>query len=142
MKVAKHGWAFSAPTGVKSWRESCGRWKKIAGGSSPRQSLFTAGSLSKLYSQTKNHNNWAVGQFVPNDIWTSDTAGCLPTEVLAAEVKTEGCIIVIDNAIPIYLFRRRLSAEGAKPESNNRWKSELGHVCMYGIWNYLANQGT
>ena len=26
------------------------------------------------------------------------------------------------------LFRRRLSAEGAKPESNNRWKSELGHV--------------
>ena len=49
------------------------------------------------------------------------------------------------------LFRRRLSAEGAKPESNNRWKSELGHVCimwvggwvvMYGIWNYLANQGT
>ena len=44
------------------------------------------------------------------------------------------------------LFRRRLSAEGAKPESNNRWKSELGHVCryvcMYGILNYLANQGT
>ena len=44
------------------------------------------------------------------------------------------------------LFRRRLSAEGAKPESNNRWKSELGHVCMwvgmYGIWNYLANQVT
>ena len=33
------------------------------------------------------------------------------------------------------LFRRRLSAEGAKPESNNRWKSELGHVCMYvGGW--------
>ena len=32
-------------------------------------------------------------------------------------------------------FRRRLSAEGAKPESNNRWKSELGHVCMYvGRW--------
>ena len=31
------------------------------------------------------------------------------------------------------LFRRRLSAEGAKPESNNRWKSELGHVCMY-VW--------
>ena len=29
------------------------------------------------------------------------------------------------------LFRRRLSAEGAKPESNNGWKSELGHVCMY-----------
>ena len=28
-------------------------------------------------------------------------------------------------------FRRRLSAEGAKPESNNRWKSDLGHVCMY-----------
>ena len=43
------------------------------------------------------------------------------------------------------LFRRRLSAEGAKPESNNRWKSDLGHVCgwvVYGIWNYLANQGT
>ena len=49
------------------------------------------------------------------------------------------------NLKQIY-FRRRLSAEGAKPESNNRWKSELGHVCgwvgMYGIWNYLANQGT
>ena len=28
-------------------------------------------------------------------------------------------------------FRRRLSAEGAKPESNNRWKSELGHVGGY-----------
>ena len=44
---------------------------------------------------------------------------------------------------PFLLFRRRLSA---KPESNNRWKSDLGHVCMYvcmyGIWNYLANQGT
>ena len=43
-------------------------------------------------------------------------------------------------------FRRRLSAGGAKPESNNRWKSDLGHVGgwvgMYGIWNYLANQGT
>ena len=34
-------------------------------------------------------------------------------------------------------FRRRLSAEGAKPESNNRWKSDLGHVCMWvGICNY------
>ena len=44
------------------------------------------------------------------------------------------------------LFRRRLSAEGAKPESSNRWKSDLGHVCGwvggYGIWNYLANRGT
>ena len=29
------------------------------------------------------------------------------------------------------LFRRRLSAEGAKPESNNRWKSDLRHVGMY-----------
>ena len=28
----------------------------------------------------------------------------------------------------ISFFRRRLSAEGAKPESNNRWKSDLGHV--------------
>ena len=28
-------------------------------------------------------------------------------------------------------FRRRLSAEAAKPESNNRWKFELGHVCMW-----------
>ena len=26
------------------------------------------------------------------------------------------------------MLRRRLSAEGAKPESHNRWKSELGHV--------------
>ena len=31
----------------------------------------------------------------------------------------------------LLLFRRRLSAEGAKPESNNRWKSDLGHVCGY-----------
>ena len=31
------------------------------------------------------------------------------------------------------LFRRRLSAEGAKPESNNRWKSELGQVCGW-VW--------
>ena len=41
--------------------------------------------------------------------------------------------------------RRRLTAEGAKPESNNRWKSDLGHVPMYvgmyGIWSYLMNQG-
>ena len=29
------------------------------------------------------------------------------------------------------LFRRRLSAEGAKPESNNRWKTGSGHVCMF-----------
>ena len=32
---------------------------------------------------------------------------------------------------PYVLFRRRLSAEGAKPESNNRCKSELGHVCVW-----------
>ena len=30
-----------------------------------------------------------------------------------------------------YEFRRRLSAKGAKPESKNRCKSDLGHV---GIW--------
>ena len=30
-----------------------------------------------------------------------------------------------------YLIRRRLSAEGAKPESNKRWKTGSGHVCMY-----------
>ena len=29
------------------------------------------------------------------------------------------------------LFRRRLSAEGAKPESNDRWKMGSGNVCMY-----------
>ena len=55
-------------------------------------------------------------------------------------------ILVHQNNANTNLFRRRLSAEGAKPESNNRWKSELGHVCGYvggyGIWNYLANQGT
>ena len=28
-------------------------------------------------------------------------------------------------------FRRRLRAEGAKPKSNKRWKTGLGHVCMY-----------
>ena len=31
----------------------------------------------------------------------------------------------------VLLFRRRLSAEGAKPKLNNRWKSDLGHVGMY-----------
>ena len=34
-----------------------------------------------------------------------------------------------DNSTVEIYFRRRLSAEGAKPESNNRWKSDLGHVC-------------
>ena len=29
------------------------------------------------------------------------------------------------------LFRRRLSAEGAKPESNKRWKTGSGHDCKY-----------
>ena len=29
------------------------------------------------------------------------------------------------------LFRRRLSAEGAKPESSKRWKTGSGHVCLY-----------
>ena len=29
------------------------------------------------------------------------------------------------------LFRRRLSAEGAKPKSNNRWKMGSAHVCIY-----------
>ena len=36
------------------------------------------------------------------------------------------------------LFRQRLSAEGAKPESNNRWKSDLGHVCMYVCMYYVC----
>ena len=45
-----------------------------------------------------------------------------------------------------------LSAEDAKPQSNNRTKSDLGHVGrrfvgawvsgVYGILNYLANQST
>ena len=49
------------------------------------------------------------------------------------------------------LFRRRLSAEGAKPESNNRWKMGSGHVCilyvclyvfMYVFRKYLAISST
>ena len=28
-------------------------------------------------------------------------------------------------------FRRRLGAHGAKPESNRRWKTGSGHVCLY-----------
>ena len=38
-------------------------------------------------------------------------------------------------------FRRRLSAEGAKPESNNRWKSYLGHVGMWVaecVWYFIG----
>ena len=36
--------------------------------------------------------------------------------------------------LPDLQFRRRLSAEGVKPESNNRWISELVmHVCMF-VW--------
>ena len=31
--------------------------------------------------------------------------------------------------------RRRLSAEGAKPKSNNRWKSDLGPECMYRVFH-------
>ena len=48
----------------------------------------------------------------------------------------------------VNLFRRRLSAEGAKPESNNRWKMGSGHVCIYvcmyvcmvfaNIWRFKA----
>ena len=44
------------------------------------------------------------------------------------------------------LIQTEAERVGAKPESNNRWESELGHVCMYvcmyGIWSFLANQGT
>ena len=36
------------------------------------------------------------------------------------------------------LFRRRLRAEGAKPESNNRWKMGSGHVCIY-VCMFFAN---
>ena len=39
-------------------------------------------------------------------------------------------IIILTQASSCF-FRHRLSAEDAKPESNNRWKSELGHVCMW-----------
>ena len=36
--------------------------------------------------------------------------------------------------LKIYLFRRRLSAEGAKPESNHRWKLEIRvRSCMYRV---------
>ena len=31
----------------------------------------------------------------------------------------------------VRLFRRRLRAEGAKPKSNKRWKTGLGHVCIF-----------
>ena len=59
-------------------------------------------------------------------------------------------IAIASESKYVVQFRWRLRAEGAKPGSNNRWKSYLGHVgryvCMYvagyGIWNYLANQGT
>ena len=67
-------------------------------------------------------------------------------------ILTPGCPWTWTGVLRSLLFRRRLSAEGAKPESNNRWKSDLGHVCMwvgtamyvqlcmyvagYGIWNY------
>ena len=39
--------------------------------------------------------------------------------------------IVEDLRFSSELFRRRLRAEGAKPKSNKRWKTGLGHVCMY-----------
>ena len=35
------------------------------------------------------------------------------------------------HSIHTILFRRRLRAEGAKSKSNKRWKTGLGHVCMY-----------
>ena len=40
---------------------------------------------------------------------------------------------------PIDLFRRRLSAEGAKPESNKRWKTGSGHVCMYVCFSKISH---
>ena len=49
-------------------------------------------------------------------------------------------IMIMIIMIMILLFRRRLSAEGAKPESNNRWKSDLGHVCGYKFINQLSNK--
>ena len=73
--------------------------------------------------------------------WIADATGA---SVLLGELV--GCASFILNSpllpwcrcitdfCPI-LFRRRLSAEGAKPESNNRWKSDLGHVCGWvGGW--------
>ena len=49
----------------------------------------------------------------------------------------------------VVFFRRRLSAAGAKPESNNRCPMKLGagscmcmYVCVCGFGQYLANQGT
>ena len=43
-----------------------------------------------------------------------------------------------DFRLEVPFFRRRLSAEGAKPESNNRWKMGSAHVCMYGFRKYLT----
>ena len=37
------------------------------------------------------------------------------------------------------LFRRRLSAEVAKPESNKRWNSGSGHVCLYVCFSRVSH---
>ena len=38
---------------------------------------------------------------------------------------------VIQQGINMTLFRRRLRAEGAKPDSNKGWKTGSGQVCMF-----------
>ena len=48
-----------------------------------------------------------------------------------AHIKTLVVFFVNATRVASAFFRRRLRAEGAKPKSNKRWKTGLGHVCMY-----------
>ena len=82
----------------------------------PVTSLVTPRSIKFVFSR----------QFFPG---LSNAAWIFRIGLVVSEIRGGG----LEIAPPQWgaLFRRRLSAEGAKPESNNRWKSELGHVCMY-----------
>ena len=75
--------------------------------------------------------------------WTAQWArdrGLMCQRVEARKILSDFAAIYVSVAVRIlklstfFLYSDGgLSAEGAKPESNNRWKSDLGHVCGY-VW--------
>ena len=66
--------------------------------------------------------------------WTTQQTHYLLLQIMQtievqSHIKIHTCTYILCLNSIIEAIRRRLSAEGAKPESNNRWKSDLGHVC-------------
>ena len=68
-----------------------------------------------INSAVDSVGTWAGGGGEGNSVFVYDSSG-----------KVTG-----GNVSGRSLFRRRLSAEAAKPESNNRLKMGSGYVCMY-----------